>query len=264
MSNPEILRGIAAADVQAVMDIYVALGAHPTRTLQTDETYTVSALFDETRQVAPLAMAAALDAVPVASRPLLEPMPKPMAAADFPAMAAEYRRCFDLCQVRPAHAPEVKLRVARIMDNARRYKPLAADTNMPWYFIAIVHMMESNTNFNTHLHNGDPLAARTVHVPAGRPTDGAPPFTWEASAYDALHYEGFTGQDDWNTATMLYRWERFNGMGNRAHGIFSPYLWSYSNLYEKGRFVRDHVFDPNSVSKQCGAGVLLKALQAIL
>lgn len=41
----------------------------------------------------------------------------------------------------------------------------------------------------------------------------------------------------------------------------SPYLWSYSNHYSKGKYVRDRVFDPEAVSDQCGAAVLLKALQ---
>ncbi len=125
-------------------------------------------------------------------------------------------------------------------------------------------MLESNTNFATHLHNGDPLSARTSHMPRGRPAAGNPPFNWEDSALDALTLEGFVGLGDWNVATMLYRWESFNGFGYRAKNIWSPYVWSYSTLYEKGRFVEDHRFDPDSVSQQCGAGVLLKALQTVV
>jgi lysozyme family protein len=264
MSNPEIMRDVPPEAVQQMIDIYLALGAHPSKMQQPDGNFTVTALFDTTLAVAPLAMQSEMEADPAATGKLLEPVLAPLPEGDFAHLAAEYRRCFDTCRTRPEHAAEIGKRVTRIMDNANRYKPLAADTKIPWYFIAIVHMMESNTNFATHLHNGDPLTQRTVNVPRGRPTTGSPPFTWEASAFDALQFEGYTGLDDWNTATMLYRWERFNGMGYRAHGIFSPYLWSYSNLYEKGRFVKDGVFDPQSVSKQCGAGVLLKAMQDIV
>lgn len=263
MSTSEMTYGVPADKVEQLIEDYKTIGATATKT-PTGATFTVTAIFPGSVHLAPLAMASVAEAVPVATGPLVEAIPKPMAKADFAAMAPEYRRCFDLCRIRPEHVAETKVRVARLMDNASRYKALAKDTNIPWYFIAIVHMMESNSDFNTHLHNGDPLSARTVQVPKGRPLEGAPPFTWEASAYDALYYEGFTGLDDWNTATMLYRWERFNGMAYRAHGIFSPYLWSYSNLYEKGRFVQDHVFAPDSVSKQCGAGVLLKAMQNAL
>jgi lysozyme family protein len=31
-------------------------------------------------------------------------------------------------------------------------------------------------------------------------------------------------------------------------------------LYEKGKFVQDGQFDPEAVSKQCGAGLMLKAV----
>jgi lysozyme family protein len=37
-------------------------------------------------------------------------------------------------------------------------------------------------------------------------------------------------------------------------------LWSFCNLYEKGKYVADGKYDPNAVSKQCGAGVMLKTL----
>ena len=52
------------------------------------------------------------------------------------------------------------------------------------------------------------------------------------------------------------------GFGYRSRDVATPYLWSYSQHYTKGRFVADHVFNPNAVSKQAGAAVLLKALQA--
>jgi lysozyme family protein len=37
-------------------------------------------------------------------------------------------------------------------------------------------------------------------------------------------------------------------------------LWSFSTLYDKGRFVADHRFDPNAESRQAGAAVILKQL----
>jgi lysozyme family protein len=37
---------------------------------------------------------------------------------------------------------------------------------------------------------------------------------------------------------------------------------SFSNLYSKGKFVQDGHFDPNAVSKQCGAALMLKAVAA--
>jgi hypothetical protein len=57
--------------------------------------------------------------------------------------------------------------------------------------------------------------------------------------------------------------ERYNGFGYRAHGINSPYLWSYSNQYHAGKFVSDGVYSPTAVSGQCGAMPIFKSLMAL-
>jgi lysozyme family protein len=114
------------------------------------------------------------------------------------------------------------------------------------------------------LQNGDSLKAKAWQVPAGRPKVWEPPNDWVSSAVDALSYEGFTSASakrrGWSLEAMLYRFERYNGLGSRKRGINSPYLWSYSNQYAKGKYVRDGVWDGEAVSKQCGAVVLIKAL----
>jgi lysozyme family protein len=53
--------------------------------------------------------------------------------------------------------------------------------------------------------------------------------------------------------------ETYNGFGYRFQGLVSPYLWSFSNLYAKGKYVADNKFDPEAVSQQCGAGLILKS-----
>lgn len=80
---------------------------------------------------------------------------------------------------------------------------------------------------------------------------------------DALTYQGFTGKPSWSLTEALYRWERFNGMGYRKADINIPlpYLWSFSNHYSKGKFVKDGKFDPETQSLQCGAAVMLLALK---
>lgn len=72
--------------------------------------------------------------------------------------------------------------------------------------------------------------------------------------------EGHAGQRDWSLARTLWRFEGYNGFGYYPKGINSPYLWSFSNHYTKGKFVRDGVYDPAAVSKQCGAAAMLRAL----
>jgi len=65
--------------------------------------------------------------------------------------------------------------------------------------------------------------------------------------------------NNWSTGRMLHLLESFNGFGYRPFKVPTPYLWSFSNLYEKGKYVRDGEYDPNAVSQQCGAAVILKA-----
>jgi lysozyme family protein len=141
------------------------------------------------------------------------------------------------------------------------YEKIEARTKVPWYFVGLIHGMECSFSLAKHLHNGDSLKARTWQVPAGRPKGGSPPFTFEDSACDALAYDNLAGQADWSLARMLHRLEIYNGFGYRKKfGTASPYLWSYSNHFTSGKYVKDGVYDPNATSKQCGAAVMLRDL----
>ncbi|MCC7252974.1 hypothetical protein [Hyphomicrobium sp.] len=191
----------------------------------------------------------------------------PQAAAvtppKFEDVADEYRRLFETCQIRSENRSTVQWYVSKITDSARRksYEDAFIETCVPWYAVAIIHGMECSFDFNSHLHNGDSLKAKTKQVPAGRPNPWLPPSDWVSSAVDALRYDKLHEQADWSLPRMLYRWEGYNGWRSRLlYKINTPYLWSFSNHYTKGKFVADNKWDPNAVSKQCGAAVMLKAL----
>jgi lysozyme family protein len=184
-------------------------------------------------------------------------------SAKFPDLTAEYSSMFDSCVINPERASLIQQSVANLRANKARYATVAARfANMHWYFVGALHCLEGSFNFKTHLHNGDPLTARTVHVPPGRPPTGAPPFTWEDSAQDALAFENLDRETDYTLPRILYLFEHYNGMGYRQFGLPSPYLWSFSSNYVKGKYGQDGKFDPDLVSKQVGAAVLLKGLQA--
>ena len=179
-----------------------------------------------------------------------------------PRLRAEYQRLSDTCVIRSASAGAVEALVAKLAANRARYEAAGAPTGTPWHAVAVIHNMEAGQNFNSHLHNGDPLTARTVHVPAGRPPTGKPPFTWEASAADALKVKGFDRWKDWSAAGTLYKLEGYNGFGYRMYHpqVLSPYLWSFSNHYVSGKYVGDGTWSDTAVSQQCGVAVLLRRL----
>ncbi len=177
-------------------------------------------------------------------------------------LAKEYSLLYESCLIRPNRKVAIDQVMRRLTANRPRYEKVAQALKMPWYVVAVIHSMEAGGDFTRHLHNGDLLSARTTHVPAGRPKAGRPPFTWEASAIDALTYQGFGTWKDWSIPGDLYKLEGYNGWGYRDHhpAVKSPYLWSFSNHYTKGKYVADGRFSPTAVSQQCGAAVLLKRL----
>jgi len=184
----------------------------------------------------------------------------PLAVKDYGRLQAEYEAYYAACTLRAEHAGNVAYYVKRLTQGRTVYAQVGDDLNgIPWMFIGVIHGMECGFNFAGHLHSGDPLQARTVHVPAGRPMAGSPPFTWRQSAVDALTLKRFHEVGDWSIPHMLYLLEKYNGFGYRMRRVPTPYLWSFSNLYEKGKFVQDGRYDPEAVSKQCGAALMLKA-----
>jgi lysozyme family protein len=180
----------------------------------------------------------------------------------FESLRDNYLSLFDSCTVSDAHRAQVAWYVSKLtdVDYDKSYDTVEDAICVPWYFVGIIHAMEASFNFDAHLHNGDPLDKRTVHVPAGRPPVWLPPSDWASSAEDALTLEGYANQTDWTLARMLYRFEAYNGFGSRRKGINTPYLWAFSNHYTKGKYVADGKWDADAVSTQCGAAVMLKAL----
>jgi lysozyme family protein len=172
-----------------------------------------------------------------------------------------YEKLFASCIIKPAKYAEIDKIITSFVENKARYEAIGKPINVPWFIVAIIHNMECNLSFKKHLHNGDPLTARTIQVPKGRPKLGNPPFSFEVSAADALIYDKLDIWDNWSIAGCLFKLEGFNGFGYYAKGINSPYLWSYSNHYTKGKYVADGVYDPNAVSKQLGVAILLRRLK---
>ncbi len=172
----------------------------------------------------------------------------------------EYRRLFETCTLNPGKQAEVKAIVQKIRQYQSRYETVGRELQIPWEVIGVVHYQEGLLSFERHIHNGDPLTDRTKRWPRGRPTAGEPPFTWEDSARDFFRYKNLDQVDNWDIPTILFQLEKLNGWGYRKRGINSPYLWSYSNHYSRGKYVRDGIWDPEAVSMQVGAAVLLKEI----
>jgi lysozyme family protein len=147
--------------------------------------------------------------------------------------------------------------------NKGRYLSIARQAGMPdiaWVFIAVSHYRESSQDFSKSLAQGDPWNQVSHNVPAGR----GPFKSFEDAAVDALvKCSPFAARlKDWSIGGMLTNLERYNGIGYANKGIPSPYIWSGTDQYQSGKYVRDGVFDPNTVDQQLGcAGLILTMMQ---
>ncbi len=150
----------------------------------------------------------------------------------------------------------------KIIAAEQRYKAVQAATGVPWYFIGALHMRENACRFDGVLHNGDRIigipGAVTTRVPAGR----GPFQTWEASGIDALKLKDMQRVQVWSVARMLFQAEVFNGIGYVSKHVNAPYVWAGTNHEQLGKYIRDHVFDPNAEDTQLGvAAVLIRLAQ---
>lgn len=177
---------------------------------------------------------------------------------------AEYTQLFATSVVRPERVASADALAKKLAQSQGRYEAVARAVSMPWQVVAVIHLKEGGGTdgvFDKHLHNGDPLTDRTVHTPKGHPVEGTPPFTWEQSATDAL--ARFRAWTDWSAAGTLWQLERYNGWGYRNHGVPTPYLWAWTQHYEKGKFVGDGHFDPEAVSSRSGVAAVLRRMEAL-
>jgi len=178
------------------------------------------------------------------------------------ALKREYQNLFDTCRIHSERVKFAETIANQIAHRKELYRAIAKQVNaqMPWWFVGAIHHMECGLDLAKHLHNGDPLSKRTVRVPANRPATGEPPFTFEQSALDALRHMGFATEADWSMSRILYRLEGFNGYGYRQYHptVKSPYLWSFTHHYVKGKYVADGKWNGEAVSQQLGIAAIIK------
>lgn len=176
-----------------------------------------------------------------------------------------YLALWDGCVVLDDWLFRAKSSGKKIILNKPDYSLVSKITNVPWFIVGLIHKMEANFNFKTHLHNGDSLNNRTVQVPRGRPIEGKPPFTWLDSAIDAIRYDGLDKVECWDIATTLYQLEKYNGFGYRKNHphVNTPYLWSGTNQYTCGKYIADGLWSSAAVSGQVGCVPILFYLKEV-
>lgn len=187
----------------------------------------------------------------------------------FNALKKEYEELYATCDILGSRVRVVAETSHKLFSGKPRYEIISGKfPGMPWWFVGMPHLMECGGRFDRHLHNGDSLLRRTVRVPAGRPVEppwnGASKYSWEQSAIDALKLKNLDQWKDWSIPAMLYLLEKFNGFGYRKYHphVKTPYLWSFTNHYTRGKYIADGKWSEVAVSEQVGCAALLKALES--
>lgn len=192
---------------------------------------------------------------------------------DLNKIAEDHR--FNLSQVKilPEYQKAIEQFRNLVLPNKARYEQVAQKTGVPWKLIAALHYRESTCNFNTYMHNGDPLrdgsgnSIPTTHVPRGLLFN-----SWESSAIDALtkrtgDMKNKLGIDQNNPDLAKYAAfaERYNGLGyrNQHPETVSPYVYSGTNLYIRGKYASDGKYDPNLKDKQLGVVTMVMSLNDV-
>ncbi len=169
-------------------------------------------------------------------------------------------------KINPRDTIALDINVALYRKLAARYEKITAmrKNGVPSPIIFCLHQRESSGSFLCHPHEGSPLTHRTRYVPKGRLPDVDPPYTFEQSAEDAYYVCDRLDRADWcHTASRLQAIESFNGVGyQKFHpDVPSPYLWSGTTIYTRGKYTGDGRFDRLAIDRQLGCAAILKRME---
>lgn len=146
-------------------------------------------------------------------------------------------------------------------ENIDRYIAACEGTEVPPAFIGVLDLREGDCNPHLGLGQGDRWDHVSTHVPRG-----FGPFpSWAAAAKFYIHYDHLDeNSSPWSIEYACWKGEIWNGLGPRAHGRATGYLWAGTSIYRGGKYIADGVWNPNAVDQQIGIiPVLLRIGQLV-
>jgi len=165
---------------------------------------------------------------------------------------SNFRKLIDTARITRNVSWHERSIIPKITRHYHRYKKAEEMTGTPAVMIAALHAREKSTDlgkFKKYLGNGQSLDKKTTWIPKGR----GPFKNWEAGAFDALvTLKKYDRIKEWPLERVLFESERYNGFGYRRRGHLTPYVFSGTNHYVKGKYVFDGRYDPNAVDRQLG------------
>ena len=145
-----------------------------------------------------------------------------------------------------------------------KYLAVAAEAGVPAEMVAAIHWRECSGSFKKYLHQGDPLGKKAVRVPANIPIF----HDWHKAAVHALTMRDKAAHRDnlgikvgtQDPATLATYAEAYNGLGYHNRRKPSPYVYSGTDAYTSGKYVRDGQYSNRAVDKQLGVITMMGAI----
>lgn len=171
--------------------------------------------------------------------------------------------------MKPSFMAAAKKRAAHALEHKGEYEAISAlisrkyGKHIPWWFIPLVHEREcikGVDNWTCNIAQGCKYAVKCHIVPPNGPFN-----SFEEAAIDALVRQAPRAANwvNWSGGGTMTIAEAYNGTGYARRGKPSPYIFSGTNIYFKGKFTGDHKYDPDFVDTQIGVAVSLKALMEL-
>lgn len=185
-----------------------------------------------------------------------------MSAHPFSQLQPDYAACLaHLSVTRPL---DVDRAAKTVISNVSRYLSAVDGTHVPAAFVGVLDLREDDCRPDRALGQGDPWNQVSHNVPRGK----GPFPSWISAAKFYIHYDHLDDNSQpWSLEYACWKGEIWNGLGPRAHGRRTGYLWSGTNLYDPpsgkgGKYTSDGRWSPGTVDQQLGIiPVLLRMFQ---
>jgi lysozyme family protein len=175
-------------------------------------------------------------------------------------LTGEYTRRLAAMIINADQLAECEARAKIILERANAHDQgqvtAATGVSKLWWIASFER--EGSSNYTTSPAQGDPINKKSTHIPRGL----GPYENWYDAAIEAYHIDHLdrVGEGNWTWERACYEGEAFNGFGPRNHGRATGYLWSWSNQYTGGKYIRDNVWGSSAVDQQCGMIPLMRCL----
>lgn len=184
-------------------------------------------------------------------------------------LLAENTKRWERMKVKPSFWPAAQKFAKRALSHKAEYVAISETIKnqtgkyVPWWFIPLVHEREcirGVDNWTCNIGQGTPFNQKSHIKPYNGPFHSFREAAIAALVNEAPHAANNTNWSGGGTMTIA---EAYNGMGYAKKGLPSPYVWSGTDQYVKGKYIRDGVFDPNKVDTQLGVAISLKAMMEL-